>query len=51
MGLRVIRDGKVIEIPVEIESEGGEVLEAYEAAALAALNRAAGKAPKVTTDE
>lgn len=39
-GLRVRRaDGAEIAIPVEIESEGGHILAAYEAAAFAALDR------------
>lgn len=36
-GLRVIRDGQEITIPIEIESEGGQVLADYEAAAFAQL--------------
>ncbi|HNA49716.1 MAG TPA: hypothetical protein PK594_02570 [Mycobacterium sp.] len=38
-GLRVRRGDREITVPIEIESEGGQILADYEAAAFAALER------------
>ena len=52
MTCRVIRaDGAWIDVPPEIESEGGQIQADYEAAAFAALDRERAKPEKVTRHE